>query len=143
MSIVTLPPDYKPSEKEEYMNEKQLEYFRQKLLAWKSEMIKELTAGLQNIQENELNASDLNDRASSETEQGIELQSKDRARKLIKKIDIALARIENGTYGYCEETGEPIGLKRLEARPVAIYCIEAQERYERKKKQLGIVSFTE
>ena len=116
------------------MNEKQLEYFRQKLLTWRAELIKESSFTLQDLRETNLNEPDPNDRASSEADQSLELRTRDRMRKLIKKINQALDRIENGTYGYCEETGEPIGLGRLEARPVATLCIEAQERHERKEK---------
>lgn len=134
MSIITLPPDYKPSPKEEYMNEKQLEYFRQKLLAWRAELVKESEGTLQELKETSLNEADMNDRASSEADQSLELRTRDRMRKLIKKINAALDRIEDGTYGYCEDTGEPIGLARLEARPVATLSIEAQERHERKEK---------
>lgn len=134
MSIITLPPDYKPSKKEDYMNEKQLEYFRQKLLAWRGELVKESSETLQELKETTLNEPDMNDRASNETDQSLELRTRDRMRKLIKKINQALDRIENGNYGYCEETGEPIGLARLEARPVATLSIEAQERHERKEK---------
>jgi DnaK suppressor protein len=134
MPVVTLPPNYKPSKKEEYMNEMQLEYFRQKLLSWKSELMKSSETTLQNLKETNLNEADANDRASNETDQFMELRTRDRARKLIKKIDQALERIENGTYGYCEETGEPIGLGRLEARPVTTLSIEAQERHERKEQ---------
>ncbi len=134
MSVITLEPNYKPSAKEEYMNEKQLEYFRQKLLTWRAELIKESSFTLQDLKETNLNEPDPNDRASSEADQSLELRTRDRMRKLIKKINQALDRIENGTYGYCEETGEPIGLGRLEARPVATLCIEAQERHERKEK---------
>lgn len=134
MSIVTLEPNYKPSAKEEYMSEKQLEYFRQKLLTWRAELVKESSFTLQDLKETNLNEPDPNDRASNEADQSLELRTRDRMRKLIKKINQALDRIENGTYGYCEETGEPIGLGRLEARPVATLCIEAQERHERKEK---------
>lgn len=134
MSIITLPPDYKPSKKEDYMNEKQLEYFRQKLLAWRGELVKESSETLQELKETTLNEPDMNDRASNETDQSLELRTRDRMRKLIKKINQALDRIEGGNYGYCEETGEPIGLARLEARPVATLSIEAQERHERKEK---------
>ena len=134
MSLITLEPNYKPSKKEEYMCEKHLEYFRQKLLDWRSELVKESSFTLQDLKENNLNEPDLNDRASNEADQSLELRTRDRMRKLIKKINQALDRIENGTYGYCEETGEPIGLGRLEARPVATLCIEAQERHERKEK---------
>lgn len=134
MSLITLEPNYKPSAKEEYMCDKHLEYFRQKLLDWRSELVKESSFTLQDLKENNLNEPDLNDRASNEADQSLELRTRDRMRKLIKKINQALDRIENGTYGYCEETGEPIGLGRLEARPVATLCIEAQERHERKEK---------
>ena len=134
MTIVTLPPDYKPSQDEEYMNERQLEYFRQKLIDWRAELVKNSEFTLQDLKETSLQESDLNDRASSETDQFLELRTRDRIRKLIKKINAALDRIENGTYGYCEETGEPIGLGRLEARPVTTLSIEAQERHERKEK---------
>ena len=134
MSVVTLPPNYKPSKKEEYMNEKQLEYFKRKLLDWRAELMKGSETTLQDLKENNINEADENDRASNETDQSLELRTRDRMRKLIKKINQALDRIENGTYGYCEETGEPIGLARLEARPVATLSIEAQERHERKEK---------
>ena len=134
MSLVTLEPNYKPSPKEEYMNDKQLEYFRQKLLNWRAELVKESSDTLQDLKETNLNEPDPNDRASNEADQYLELRTRDRMRKLIKKINQALDRIENGTYGYCEETGEPIGLGRLEARPVTTLCIEAQERHERKEK---------
>ncbi len=137
MPVVTLPPNYKPSKKEEYMNEMQLEYFKEKLLAWRSELMKESETTLQDLKETNLNEADPNDRASSETDQSLELRTRDRMRKLIKKINQALDRIENGTYGYCEETGEPIGLARLEARPVATLSIEAQERHERKEKNFA------
>ena len=134
MSLITLEPNYKPSAKEEYMCDKHLEYFRQKLLTWRAELVKESSDTLQDLKETNLNEPDLNDRASNEADQSLELRTRDRMRKLIKKINQALDRIENGTYGYCEETGEPIGLGRLEARPVATLCIEAQERHERKEK---------
>ena len=134
MSVVTLPPNYKPSKKEEYMNEMQLEYFKRKLLDWRAELMKGSETTLQDLKDNNINEADENDRASNETDQSLELRTRDRMRKLIKKINQALDRIENGTYGYCEETGEPIGLARLEARPVATLSIEAQERHERKEK---------
>ena len=134
MPVVTLPPNYKPSPKEEYMNEMQLEYFKQKLLTWRDELMKGSEATLNGLKENNAPEADENDRASNETDQSLELRTRDRMRKLIKKINQALDRIENGTYGYCEETGEPIGLARLEARPVATLSIEAQERHERKEK---------
>jgi len=134
MSVITLPPNYKPSKKEEYMNEMQLEYFKRKLLDWRAELMKGSESTLQDLKENNINEADETDRASNETDQSLELRTRDRMRKLIKKINQALDRIENGTYGYCEETGEPIGLARLEARPVATLSIEAQERHERKEK---------
>ena len=134
MPVVTLPPNYKPSAKEEYMNEMQLEYFKRKLLDWRAELMKGSETTLQDLKENNMQEADEDDRARSETDQSLELRTRDRMRKLIKKINQALDRIENGTYGYCEETGEPIGLARLEARPVATLCIEAQERHERKEK---------
>ncbi|MBR1219754.1 RNA polymerase-binding protein DksA [Bradyrhizobium sp. U87765 SZCCT0131] len=126
--------NYKPSEKEPFMNERQREYFRAKLLAWKEEILKEAKTTLQQLQDENVNHPDLTDRASSETDRAIELRARDRQRKLISKIDAALARIEDGSYGYCEETGEPISLKRLEARPIATLSIEAQERHEKREK---------
>ena len=125
---------YIPSEKEPFMNERQREYFRVKLLKWKEEIIAESRETLAALQDDSANLPDLVDRASSETDKAIELRARDRQRKLIAKIDAALARIEDGTYGYCEETGEPISLKRLEARPTATLSIEAQERHERQEK---------
>ena len=125
---------YKPSDKEPFMNERQREYFRQKLLDWKDDILKEAKETLQHLQDENQNHPDLADRASSETDRAIELRARDRQRKLIAKIDEALARIEDGTYGYCEETGEPIALKRLEARPIATLTIEAQERHERRER---------
>jgi DnaK suppressor protein len=129
--LVTLPPDYRPSADEEFMSPMQLEYFRQKLLRWRGELLREAGETLHSLGEGGINEADLTDRASVETDRALELRTRDRARKLISKIDQALERIENGTYGYCEETGEPIGLKRLEARPIATLSIEAQERHER------------
>ena len=113
------------------MNDRQKEYFRLKLLAWKDEILKESKLTLQALQEENVNHPDLADRASSETDRAIELRARDRQRKLIAKIDAALQRIEDNTYGYCEDTGEPISLKRLEARPIATLSVEAQERHER------------
>lgn len=133
-SNIVLSPDYVPSSKEEYMNPQQLEYFRQKLLHWRSEQLHESEETLHHLQEEDHNEPDLTDRATTETNRAIELRTRDRARKLIAKIDEALARIADGTYGYCEETGEPIGLARLEARPVATLTLEAQERHERLEK---------
>jgi DnaK suppressor protein len=131
---VTLPPDYRPSEKEQFMNAKQLEYFRRKLLNWRGELLKESEETLESLQEGGLQEADLADRASAEMERALELRTRDRARKLIAKIDAALQRIEDGSYGYCEETGEPISLKRLEARPIATLSVEAQERHERMER---------
>jgi DnaK suppressor protein len=125
---------YRPSDKEPFMNERQRDYFRDKLLAWKDDILKEARDTLQHLQDEQVNHPDLADRASSETDRAIELRARDRQRKLIAKIDAALQRIEDGTYGYCEETGEPIALKRLEARPIATLSIEAQERHERRER---------
>ena len=132
--LTTLPHDYKPSEEEEYMNPMQLEYFRQKLVAWRKELLSQAEDTLEDLRQGGLNQPDELDRASLETDKRLDLRTKDRARKLINKIDEALKRIEDGTYGYCEETGEPIGLSRLEARPVATLSIEAQEKHERMEK---------
>ena len=129
-----LSPDYRPSETEPFMNPMQQEYFRQKLLAWKFELLKESSETLNHLQEESLSEPDIADRASLETDRALELRTRDRERKLISKIDEALIRIEDGTYGYCEETGEPIGIKRLEARPIATLSIEAQERHERMER---------
>jgi DnaK suppressor protein len=132
--LVTLPPDYRPSESEEFMGPLQREYFRQKLLRWRQELLREAGATLSSLSEGGICEPDLADRASIETDRALELRTRDRARKLIAKIDQALERIENGTYGYCEESGEPIGLRRLEARPIATLSIEAQERHERMER---------
>ena len=126
--------NYKPTDKEPFMNERQREYFRAKLLNWKEEILRESRTTLQQLQDENQNHPDLADRASSETDRSIELRSRDRQRKLIAKIDAALDRIEDKTYGYCEETGEPISLKRLEARPIATLSVEAQERHERRER---------
>jgi DnaK suppressor protein len=126
--------NYRPTEKEPFMNDRQKEYFRLKLLAWKDEILKESKLTLQALQEENVNHPDLADRASSETDRAIELRARDRQRKLIAKIDAALQRIEDNTYGYCEDTGEPISLKRLEARPIATLSVEAQERHEKREK---------
>ncbi len=131
---IVLPPDYKPSADEEYMNDMQLEYFRQKLENWKKSIVSQSVDTLEDLRQGGLNQPDEIDRASMETDKSLDLRTKDRIRKLISKIDAALDRIEDGTYGYCEETGEPIGLDRLEARPVATLSIEAQERHERMEK---------
>ncbi|MBA4220740.1 MAG: RNA polymerase-binding protein DksA [Bosea sp.] len=131
---ISLAPDYKPSDSEPFMNERQREYFRNKLLAWKDEILKEAKETLVTLQSESENHPDIADRASSETDRAIELRARDRQRKLISKIDAALSRIEDGSYGYCEETGEPISLKRLEARPIATLSLEAQERHERNER---------
>ncbi len=130
----TLPPDYRPRDDEEFMNPLQLEYFRQKLLRWRAELLAESTETLQHLKEESLSEPDLTDRASLETERALELRTRDRERKLISKIDAALLRIEDGSYGYCEETDEPISLRRLEARPIATLSLEAQERHERMER---------
>ena len=121
----------KLTDDEAFMNQRQLDYFRQKLLAWRYDLLKEINGTLQLLQDDNQNHPDFMDRASSETDRAIELRARDRTRKLIVKIDAALRRIEDGTYGYCEETGEPISIKRLDARPIATLSIEAQERRER------------
>lgn len=133
-TAVILPPDYKPSADEEYMNDLQLEYFRRKLEAWKKSLVSQSEDTLEDLRQGGLNQPDDIDRASMETDKALDLRTKDRARKLIAKINSALKRIEDGEYGYCEETGEPIGVDRLEARPVATLCLEAQERHERMEK---------
>lgn len=126
---------YKPTEKEEYMSQKQLDYFKEKLLDWRQELLDESRETLEHLKEENWHEPDIADRASIETEAGVELRTRNRYLKLISKIDSALRRIETGEYGYCEETGDPIGLKRLEARPIATLSIEAQERHERMEKQ--------
>ena len=125
---------YRPSDKEPFMNERQRDYFRLKLLAWREDILKEAKETLLHLQEENQNHPDLTDRASSETDRAIELRARDRQRKLIAKIDEALTRIDDGTYGYCEETGEPISIRRLEARPIATLSVEAQERHERRER---------
>lgn len=126
--------DYRPSDDEPFMNERQREYFRRKLIRWKGDILKEAQETLTTLQNENENHPDLADRASSETDRAIELRARDRQRKLIAKIDAALTRIDDGSYGYCEETGEPISLKRLEARPIATLSLEAQERHERSER---------
>jgi DnaK suppressor protein len=133
-SSIVLPADYRPSEDEPFMNELQRMYFRQKLLTWKEEIIRQTKETLAGLHEESTQHADLADRATSETDRALELRARDRQRKLIAKIDAALARIEDGSYGYCEETGEPIGLKRLDARPIATLSVEAQERHERRER---------
>ena len=125
---------YVPSDDEDFMNAKQKAYFRAKLIDWRNDILKEARETLDHLAEESANHPDVADRASSETDRAIELRARDRQRKLIGKIDAALARIDDGTYGYCEETGEPISLKRLDARPIATLSIEAQERHERREK---------
>ena len=126
--------DYRPSESEPFMNDRQKEYFRQKLLRWKDEILRESRETIENLQKENENHPDFADRASNETDRSIELRARDRQRKLLAKIDAALRRIADGTYGYCEETDEPIELKRLEARPIATLSIDAQERHERAER---------
>ena len=128
---------YRPTQKEKFMNAKMKEYFRQKLENWKSELLKESSQTLNNLQTENEAKPDMTDRASEEIDRTFELRTRDRERKLINKIDAALRRIEDGSYGYCEETGEPIGLKRLEARPVATLSLEAQEMHEKAEKRLN------
>lgn len=135
MQKIILPENYKPSEEEEYMNPMHLEYFRQKLLGWKNELLSNSRETLDHLKEENWNEPDPNDRATIETDTSFELRTRDRYRKLIDKIDEAIKRIDDGEYGYCETTGEKIGLKRLEARPVATLCIEAQESHENYEKQ--------
>ncbi len=134
MASDTAAENYRPSEDEPFMNDRQKEYFRRKLQQWKDEILQEARETLVALQTESENHADIADRASSETDRAIELRARDRQRKLIAKIDSALARIEDGTYGYCEETGDPISLKRLDARPIATLSIEAQERHERREK---------
>ncbi len=130
----SIDSDYKPSDTEEFMSERQRDYFRRKLLGWKEEILRESRETLTALQTESENHPDLADRASSETDRAIELRARDRQRKLIAKIDSALQRIEEGVYGFCEETGEPISLKRLDARPIATLSLEAQERHERRER---------
>jgi DnaK suppressor protein len=135
MSSVTLSPDYKPTEKEKYMNPMMLEYFRQKLIRWKNDLLQESSETLQELQQDGgMQEPDIADRATLETDKSLEFRTRDRERKLISKIEEAIRRIEENTYGYCEETGDPIGIKRLDARPVATLSLEAQERHERMER---------
>lgn len=135
MTLVTIPANYKPTEKEPYMNPVMLEFFKQKLLRWQHDILHESTETLHDLQEEGgLQEPDIADRASVETEVALEMRARDRQRKLLSKIQEALQRIEEGGYGYCEETGEPIGIKRLQARPIATLTVEAQERHERKER---------
>lgn len=129
-----LPDDYRPAESEPFMNDRQLEYFRRKLVNWKQELMDQSAETLGNLTESGRNVPDLADRASEETDRALELRTRDRQRKLISKIEAALRRIDNGEFGYCEMTGEPISLKRLDARPIATMTLEAQEKHERREK---------
>jgi DnaK suppressor protein len=132
--MAVIEETYRPSEDEPFMNDRQREYFRRKLLLWKEEILQEARETLLTLQSENENHPDLADRASSETDRSIELRARDRQRKLISKIESALSRLDDGTYGYCEETGEPISLRRLDARPIATLSIEAQERHERRER---------
>jgi DnaK suppressor protein len=129
-----LPDDYRPAEDEPFMNARQLEYFRRKLLAWKADLMDDSKHTIEGLQDGTRNIPDIADRASEETDRALELRTRDRQRKLVAKIEQALRRIDDGEYGYCEETGEPISLKRLDARPIATLSLEAQERHERREK---------
>jgi len=133
-AVLVETTEYRPSDDEPFMNERQLEYFKQKLLNWKEDILRESRDTLAHLQTDTENHPDIADRASSETDRALELRTRDRQRKLISKIDDAIRRIEDNSYGYCEETGEPIGLARLEARPVATLSLEAQERHERRER---------
>ncbi|WP_169310878.1 RNA polymerase-binding protein DksA [Cereibacter changlensis] len=131
---IFLPDDYRPAETEPFMNDRQLEYFRRKLINWKQELMSQSAETIEGLQESGRNVPDIADRASEETDRALELRTRDRQRKLVSKIDAALRRIENGEYGYCEVSGEPISLKRLDARPIATMTLEAQEKHERREK---------
>lgn len=132
---IPIPPDYKPTDKEEFMNPLQTEYFRRRLLDWREQLLRESNGTISTLREHTSAAADAADRASVESDRALELRTRDRARKLINKINDALRRIEDGSYGYCEETMQPIGVRRLEARPIATLSIEAQERHERIERQ--------
>ena len=131
---IFLPEDYRPAEDEPFMNDRQIEYFRRKLMAWKVEILRESLDTIEGMKDGTRNIPDIADRASEETDRALELRTRDRQRKLVAKIDSALRRIEDGEYGYCEITGEPISLRRLDARPIATMTLEAQERHERREK---------
>ena len=131
---VFLPDDYRPAENEPFMNDRQLEYFRRKLIVWKQEVMSQSAETIEGLQESGRNVPDIADRASEETDRALELRTRDRQRKLVSKIDAALRRIENDEFGYCEVSGEPISLKRLDARPIAVMTLEAQEKHERREK---------
>jgi DnaK suppressor protein len=132
-----MPKGYTPSAKEEYMNSRQLEYFKQKLTVWRDELVEESRETISNLQTEVRDVGDEAERATRETENSLELRTRDRYRKLINKINKTLARLDEGDYGYCEETGEEIGIQRLEARPIATLCLDAQERWEIRQKQMG------
>jgi DnaK suppressor protein len=134
ISMEDLPDDYRPSDAEPFMSDRQRLYFRKKLITWKDEILRSTRETLQSLHEDSLHFADLADRATSESDKALELRARDRQRKLVAKIEAALERLEKGTYGYCEETGEPIGLKRLDARPIATLSLEAQERHERRER---------
>lgn len=131
---VFLPDDYRPAEDEPFMNDRQLEYFRRKLLAWKNDLLQDSRDTIEGLQDSSRNIPDIADRASEETDRALELRTRDRQRKLVSKIDAALRRIDAGEYGYCDDTGEPISLRRLDARPIATLSLEAQERHERRER---------
>ena len=133
-SAIILSTDYRPSETEPFMNERHRLYFRRKLFAWKEDIIRQTSETVQGLNDDNGQHADITDRATSETDRALELRARDRQRKLISKIDAAIARIDDGSYGFCEETGEPIGLRRLEARPIATLSLEAQERHERRER---------
>ena len=135
--MTKLPKNYKPTQKEKFMNAKMKEYFRQKLINWKKDLLKESSLTLNNLQNENEAKPDITDRASEEIDRSFELRTRDRERKLINKIDAALQRIEDGSYGYCDETGDPISIKRLEARPVATLSLEAQEMHEKAEKRIS------
>ena len=134
MPKIKISSKYRPSEKEKFMNAKQREFFRRRLLGWRDELVRDAKGTIQNLQEDDGQAPDIADRATTESERSIELRARDRQRKLVTKIDAALGRIEDGSYGYCVETEEPIGIRRLEARPIATLSLEAQERHERMER---------
>ena len=136
-NMTKLPKNYKPTQKEKFMNAKMKEYFRQKLVSWKKDLLKESSQTLNNLQSENEAKPDITDRASEEIDRSFELRTRDRERKLINKIDAALQRIEDGSYGYCDETGDPISIKRLEARPVATLSLEAQEMHEKAEKRIS------
>lgn len=134
MSDVNLPSNYRPTEREKFMNSKQQEFFRRRLLGWRDEIVRDTKDTIQDLQDDDGQSPDIADRATTESERSIVLRARDRQRKLVAKIDAALDRIDEGSYGFCDDTGEPIGIRRLEARPIATLSIEAQERHERRER---------